>query len=203
MKIKKDNSGNWNSGEGNSGDWNSGDWNSGNRNSGEGNSGNRNSGRWNSGDGNSGKWNSGDWNSGKWNSGEGNSGNRNSGRWNSGNNNSGSFNTQKQQIIFLFNKPINKEEYSKVLFPKWFNILLREWVNISEMTTKEKQENKSYEITKGYLKKYNYKQAWKNALDDCNDQSDLLKTMQIPNFNWKIFTEITGITQQEFFMKQI
>jgi len=197
------NSGYGNSGDRNSGNRNSGDWNSGNRNSGDGNSGNGNSGNGNSGDGNSGDWNSGDGNSGDGNSGDGNSGdgnsgygnsgygnsgNRNSGDWNSGDGNSGYFNTVVP--IYLFNKP------SKVLYTKEFEYEMRslnvkpilQWIVSNEMTSKEQEENPSYKVTGGFLRKTG-RHDWTKLT-----KKDKAFIKALPNFNDKIFKEITGVS---------
>ena len=166
---------NSNSGDSNSGDSNSGDSNSGNRNSGDSNSGNRNSGNRNSGSWNSGSWNSGDSNSGDWNSGNSNSGTV-----------LGSYCSEK--IYYLFNKPCTKEEHNKQyeISMSWFRLC--EWIIKSKMTAKEKKEQHNYKVTGGYLKTIEYKQAWKKC------PKDVLKQIKkLPNFNKKVFKEITGL----------
>jgi Pentapeptide repeats (8 copies) len=167
------NSGHRNSGHRNSGHWNSGHWNSGDWNSGNGNSGNRNSGDWNSGNWNSGNWNSGDWNSGDGNSGHWNSGNGNSGDWNSGDWNSGDgalngFCTE--QTFLLFDKPCTKEEYEKINQLDWSWFWINKWINESEMTDDEKKQNPTYKTTGGYLKKIEYKEAFKACPQSFIDQ---------------------------------
>ena len=192
------NSGDWNSGNRNSGDWNSGDWNSGNGNSGNRNSGNRNSGDWNSGNGNSGNGNSGNrnpgnGNSGNRNSGDWNSGDWNSGDWNSGDWNSGFFNSNSPSEIRVFNKNISKKIWDNCIKPNFlYNIILNSWVSEDEMSDEEKVNNPNFYVTRGYLKTYSYKEAWKNAFEKASRKEiDLLKNL--PNFNSEIFFEITGI----------
>ena len=187
------NSGYRNSGYSNSGDWNSGDWNSGNWNSGNWNSGNWNSGNWNSGDRNSGDRNSGYWNSGNWNSGNSNSGDRNSGNWNSGNWNSGYCNLDAP-LIRIFGKNTTKTR-DEIYFPDYFNFELNRWINVSEMTDKEKEKFGWYKTTEGYLKKVEYKEAWRISFEKA-DKEDVSKTLKLPNFNYKIFEKISGITKK-------
>ena len=205
------NSGDCNSGDYNSGNRNSGNCNSGNRNSGNCNSGNRNSGNYNSGNRNSGDCNSGDYNSGNrnsgnCNSGNYNSGNRNSGGYNSGNRNSGDWNKTNfsngcfniaEPKIYLFNKPSNWT------YRDWLNSEARylmnqirgdilEWVCLSDMTCEEKTAHPESETTGGYLKKLNNSESapiWWRWLTD--DKKNII--MSIPNFDKKIFKEITGI----------
>jgi hypothetical protein len=200
--INRRNSGDWNSGYGNSGNRNSGNRNSGNRNSGNRNSGdgnsgygnsgnrnsgNRNSGDWNSGYGNSGNRNSGNRNSGDWNSGYGNSGNRNSGDWNSGDGNSGYFNTKVP--LYFFNQP-SELEYTEVLSNKMRSLNVKpivQWIGESLMNDTEKQQNPSYKVTGGFLRKtdrHDFSQLTK-------EDKDFIKSL--PNFNNEIFKQITKV----------
>ena len=206
------NSGHWNLGNSNSGHWNSGYMNSGNRNSGDWNSGNSNSGHWNSGymnsgdknsgDKNSGYMNSGHMNSGHWNSGYMNSGDKNSGYWNSGymnsgnwnksNYNTGCFNTKDITTILTFNKNCKKEKWDNAKKPNfiYFNSTL--WITEQDMTKQEKKDHPEFYCLKGYLKTLTYKDAWKISWDNkADDDIELLEAL--PNFSWKVFTEISGI----------
>ena len=195
-RLNNGNTGLFNTGNNNSGNWNSGNWNSGNSNSGYRNSGYRNSGDWNSGKCNSGKCNSGDWNSGNSNSGyrnsgDWNSGNWNSGNWNSGNSNSGDFNScnyssgifcNQPQKIKIFNIDTN---YTREAFYKsvWWQALTSCSFNLTYMDNDE-------------LKTRTYKEAcavWWEGMTDEN--REIIKT--IPNFSWEVFTDITGIAEQE------
>ena len=183
------NSGFWNSGNWNSGDWNSGDWNSGNQNSGNQNSGNRNSGDWNSGNRNSGDWNSGNWNSGNQNSGNRNSGNqnsgnRNSGNWNSCNYSNGVFCNQEDKDIRIFNKPsgMSLREFRE---SKYYAALCSQPL---ELTYWDKKEQK--------LKNRSYKEACALWWEAMSDESKQIIT-EIPNFDSKIFFDITGIDIKE------
>ena len=156
--------------------------NSGNSNSGDSNSGNRNSGDRNSGDCNSGDWNSGDWNSG----------NSNSGNWNSGNRNSGDCNSTEPKLR-IFNKETSIIR-SNITYPNYFYFDTNKWIEMSEMTNKEKKENVGYETTEGYLKKLDYRKSWIKSFKQ-TDKKDVSLTLQLPNFNYKIFEEISGISE--------
>ena len=190
------NSGNRNSGDRNSGYWNSGDWNSGNWNLGDRNSGDRNSGNWNSGDRNSGNWNSGNWNSGYRNSGNWNSGNRNSGNWNSGNNESGYFNSESPDTIRTFNQLCKHSDWNKADKPDFLYFSLTQWVSESNMTEEEKEQHANYKVLGGYLKTLNYKEAFKLSWGRASNE-DKKKIEDLPNFDWKVFTEISGIEKPE------
>ena len=180
------NSGDINSGIRNSGDINSGNWNSGYNNSGNWNSGNRNSGNWNSG-----IRNSGDRNSGDSNSGYRNSGNRNSGDWNSNNSESGFLNNTQSSTVRVFTKQISREEWENTRIPSFFYFDITEWVSYSAEEIKE-DENKG--MIEGYLKTYSYKEAWKRSWDNTTEE-DRKSVLNIPGFEWEIFSDITGITK--------
>ena len=192
------NTGDWNTGYWNTGDWNTGYWNTGYRNTGDRNTGNWNTGYRNTGDRNTGNWNTGNWNTGYWNTGYWNTGYWNSGSFNTCNHSAGMFNT-KEQPLYLFNKPTDFTwaEF-KNIFPHEYNLLfcsaspLTEWVDEKNMSHKEKKENPEYTTTGGYLKKRTYHEAWQIMWDSwTKEQQDSIK--KLPNFDKKIFKEITGI----------
>ena len=214
------NSGDWNSGYCNSGFCNSGDWNSGNRNSGDCNSGDCNSGNRNSGDCNSGYWNSGDCNSGNrnsgycnsgdcnsgdcnsgdCNSGNRNSGNRNSGNWNSGNWNSGFFNSN-EPCVRMFNKDTSLK-IRDVNIPNWCYFDLTVWVSHDTATEEEKAEHKTeIETCGGFLKTLEYKEAWKLAWDRASKEEHE-QLLDLPNWDNKVFEEITGIDAEAEIAKE-
>lgn len=186
----KNNSGDENSGSNNSGDWNSGSNNSNNWNSGWHNSGPRNSGWANSGCGNSGDWNSGFSNSGMRNSGWVNSGKRNSGYGNSTNGSAGIFCSIEPQIT-CFDKPTGKK-WDEISHPHFNEFFLTKWVPEWEMNLLEKIDNPAFRVTKGYLKKIDYKEAWANFWRD-TDEWNRQRFLELPNFDPVIFKEITGI----------
>ena len=205
------NSGNHNTSYGNSGNWNSGSFNSGNHNTGYGNtcnhnSGCRNSGDWNSGSHNSGSRNSGDCNtgygnSGDWNSGNHNSGSWNSGSWNSGSCNSGYLNTSAQKYTFIFNKQVEKSVLERAEFPSFMFFDLTEWVPDRNMSQVEKARHPEYATTGGYLKEYAYKEAFRKSFEEAKRLPDwpeqLGRLKALPNFDAKIFEEISGIKEEE------
>jgi hypothetical protein len=188
----EDNSGDGNSGYRNSGYWNSGYGNSGYRNSGYGNSGYGNSGDGNSGYGNSGDGNSGDRNSGDWNSGYRNSGYRNSGYGNSTNRESGIFNSE-EGTIRMFNKSTDKK-WDDIDHPYFDEFCLTKWIPENEMTEEEKKNVSDFYVRQGYLKTFSWKEAWANFWKD-TDEENRQKFLNLPNFTWSVFTEITGIKE--------
>ena len=195
------NSGNHNSGDHNSGDWNSGSHNSGDCNTGYGNSGNHNSGDHNSGYGNSGDHNSGDHNSGDWNSGSRNSGDCNSGNFNTGNWNAGIFNTGACEYAFAFNQLVKKQDLEYLPSIPFLRFKLVEWIPEKHMLPEEKKQHPEYTVTGGYLKKYDYKEAFRKSFEEAKRLPDwpeqLERLKALPNFDFKIFEEISGITAEE------
>jgi len=179
----------------NSGYRNSGDYNSGYRNSGDYNSGDYNSGNCNSGDYNSGNYNSGDYNSGYCNSGNRNSGNYNSGHYNTGygnscNRSSGIFCTERPKL-YLFNKPA-EAQWEEIDHPRFNEFRLTKWIPESQMTDEEKAVQSTFHIRGGYLKTFEWQEAWANYWRDTDDE-DRKRIMNLPNFDAAIFKEITGI----------
>ena len=199
-----------NTGRGNTGNRNTGNLNTGNRNTGIYNTGNYNTGIYNTGDCNEGYCNSGDFNTGSHNTGDYNKGNYNTGSCNTGSCNTGNCNTGNynscdystgffnsvEQPIYFFNKEVKltRDEISDL---KGLDIAshlkLSEWIYASGMTEEEKQQHPKYETTGGYLKTYTYKQAWANLWKKLNkEEKQAIK--DLPNFDKKVFKEITGIT---------
>ena len=91
----------------------------------------------------------------------------------------------------MFNKETDLKSID-VVFPNFFYFDLCGWINESLMTNEEKKENPNFYVTKGYLKKYDYKEAWKLSYDKA-PESDRKKVYDLPNFDAEIFFEITGI----------
>ncbi|KXL54416.1 putative PPE family protein PPE42 [Anaerotignum neopropionicum] len=199
------NTGDWNTGDRNTGDWNTGDWNTGDRNTGNRNTGNRNTGNRNTGDRNTGDWNTGDWNTGNrntgnrntgdWNTGDRNTGNRNTGDWNSCDFSTGFLNSERQKIA-MFNIPtdLNRDSITSLKgmqVLRW-NYENSWWIYSQNMSVEEKAVHPEHEIMGGYLKTVDFKTAckmmWKKLDDD-----DKKAVMDLPNFDEKVFLEITGI----------
>jgi len=140
--------------------------------------------------------NTGVFNSGSRNSGDLNSGYRNSGDLNSGYRNSGVFcNKKKEDTIPFFNKDSDMswdEWYHHNAYAAAIKLEVTKWIDWDEMTDMEKENNKNAYGCGGYLKVYEYKEAWKNLwsiLDD--DEKESFKTL--PNFDPDVFEDITGI----------
>ncbi|KKR56909.1 MAG: hypothetical protein UT94_C0024G0003 [Candidatus Uhrbacteria bacterium GW2011_GWF2_40_263] len=191
-------------------DGNTGNGNTGNRNTGDGNTGDRNTGYWNTGDGNTGDWNTGygntgDRNTGNGNTGDGNTGNGNTGYgntgdWNTGDGNTGFLNTVRPKVrIFNMDCDIARDDLE---FPNYFYFDITEWIPEEAMTDEEKVAHDTYKTTGGYLRSYEYQEAfrksWKNASDE-----DRRKTLTLPNWNNELFLKELSIKSNEYSMDEV
>ena len=190
------NTGDWNTGDWNTGHWNTGDQNTGDQNTGDRNTGDQNTGHWNTGDQNTGDRNTGHQNTGDWNTGDWNTGDWNTGDWNTCDKETGFFNTEEVKKIRVFNKWCEVEEWENADKPNLLYFSLTKWIAEDNMSNEEKNENQSYKITRGYLKKYEYKQAFKESWTNASkEDKELVKNL--PNFDADIFYEISGIRVDE------
>ena len=91
-------------------------------------------------------------------------------------------------MFFLFNKPCTEKEYMKLydINMSWF--VLTEWIYWINMTAEEKYKHPQANITGGYLKTYDYKEAWSKC-----PQEVIEKIRKLKNFDARVFKEITGI----------
>ena len=139
--------------------------------------------------------NTGNFNTGNCNTGSWNTGNFNTGDWNVGNWNTGFFNTN-DGVLFAFNKPL-KMSRSEFLNNKGVKILNWNyknnwWIYSKDMTDEEKAAHPGHTTTGGYLKTVSFKEACKIMWEKLTDE-EKAEVTKIPNFDSKIFEEITGI----------
>ena len=134
----------------------------------------------NTGEGNTGDRNSGNRNSGNWNSGYGNSSDRQSGIFNS-----------TETTVRMFNKETNLK-WDEIDHPHFNEFYLNRWIPESEMTDEEKKNDPQFFVRQGYLKTFEWNEAWSNFWKD-TDEENRKKFLNLPNFDAKIFKEITGI----------
>jgi len=168
---------------GNTGDWNTGDWNTGHRNTGDWNTGHRNTGHRNTGFFNTGDWNTGFLNTGDWNTGD----------WNTGDRNTGFFNTTTPEEINCFNVPTPRNLWNECYTPNWlYKPTTATWVTSGDMTAKEKEENPSHETCGGYLRVNDMREEWKKAYESASEE-DIQAVRDLPNFDYDVFEEITGL----------
>ena len=78
---------------------------------------------------------------------------------------------------------------------------LTEWIPDCNMSQEEKENHPEYTVTEGYLKRYGYKEAFRKSFEIARRKPDwpeqLEKLKALPNFDAKIFEEISGITPEE------
>jgi hypothetical protein len=110
---------------------------------------------------------------------------------NSGDWNSGFFNTD-EPFVRMFNKQTDLRR-NEVNIPYFIeNLILTEWISESDMTVQEKKDNAHFFTEGGYLKTYDYKEAWANLWKTVTKE-DIEQLKALPNFDAEIFEEITGI----------
>jgi hypothetical protein len=126
-----------------------------------------------------------------------NTGDWNTGNWNTGNRNTGFFNTVTPEDILIFNKPCKRDIWDNANKPNLIYFDLIKWIEFSDMTDKEKENYPSAKHLGGYLKGLDYKEAWKDAWDKAS-KSDRKLLTQLPNFDWSVFTEISGIKKEDY-----
>lgn len=118
----------------------------------------------------------------------------NSGNRNSGNRNSGLFNTDEPKMRF-FNKESNvtfsEFEKGKIVFP---SLELCYWVEYAKLEKSEQTEQAK--STGGILKTRTYKEAWAKYWSEVSEE-DKRWFLSLPNFDAKIFKEITGVDVSE------
>ena len=130
---------------------------------------NRNTGNLNTGHWNTGDLNTGYRNTGDWNTGDLNTGNWNTGDWNTGNYHAGSFNTKEVEKVYLFDKEILKTDYDKIVFPSYFYFELNA--------------------------KLGYQKSWIKSFKQAN-KDEIKTTINLPNFDFEVFEQVTGITKK-------
>lgn len=95
----------------------------------------------------------------------------------------------------MFNKP-TKLKWNEIDHPHFAEFYLCKWIAESEMTDEEKKADPQFYVRGGYLKEYEYKEAWANFWKD-TDEENRKKFLNLPNFDAEVFKEITGIDVKE------
>ena len=88
-----------------------------------------------------------------------------------------------------------------ILVPGFCIFDTTEWVSARCMTAEEKRWHPEYVTTGGYQKQYDYKEAFRKSFEEAKrlpDWPEQLKSLKaLPNFDSRIFEEITGIKEEE------
>ena len=92
----------------------------------------------------------------------------------------------------MFNKDTNLKR-GDINIPSWCYFSLTVWVSHDTATEEEKEKYKrEIETFGGYLKTLEYKEAWKLAWSKASKEEHK-QLLKLPNWNNKVFIEITGI----------
>ena len=102
-----------------------------------------------------------------------------------------------QKNLQIFNVSVSEEIFNKtrdLLIDKNFKLPITKWIDIKDIkdpTTLQSQSG-------GYLKTLRYEEAWKELWNELSDSNKSF-FKELPNFDAKIFKEITGIDIDETF----
>jgi len=155
---------------------------------------------------NTGNRNTGDRNTWYSNTGYRNTGNRNTGNRNTWNRNTGYCNTISPTKWLLFNKECQlwDSDWNIIVnIPSYFyfDVETTEWISWDNMSETEKENNSFAESLWWYLKVFETDKSlqmnWKKSFNE-SDVDDVKKTLELPNFDYNVFEEITGITKEMF-----
>ena len=122
-----------------------------------------------------------------------NTGYRNTGNWNTGNWNTGYFNTTTPDSVNAFNNTCSRSDWEAAEKPRWiYEPSPTTWVSDAKMTDKEKTENPTFHTCGGYLRINDWREEWRKAYESASDE-DIQKVRKLPNFDYDVFEEITGL----------
>lgn len=98
-----------------------------------------------------------------------------------------------QQNLMIFNKKVSEEVYNntmKLINAKNIKLPIAKWTEYKDLP-KDEQTTTTKQLN-GKLKTLSYQDAWKQMWSEFSaDDKNFFKSL--PNFDWEIFTEITGI----------
>lgn len=186
MKNKECINSNCSTGHCSTGSWSAGNWSTGNYSTGNYSTGHCSTGHCSTGNHSTGHYSTGDYSTGNWST----------GNWSISNYSSGHFSTKDFTGFGCFDKPCTLQEWEDVELPSWLFFRLTEWVDHREMTEDEKHENPSWEVTGGFLRVYDYKEAFRRSYSKAS-REEQLKIKNLPNFNAEKFYQISGIRIDE------
>lgn len=112
-----------------------------------------------------------------------------------------------QNSYMIFNQKVDKEEWSEIRnsLPT-INLQITKWIDKSDMTKEEKENNSVWKEIGGYLKRYTYEEAWKNWIDNAK-QDEIEAIFNCKYYDEEIFKSITGCELkrevQEVTMKEV
>ena len=148
------------------------------------------------GDYSTGNRSTGDWSTGDYSTGDCSTGDYSTGDWSTSNYSTGHFSTEDYSGFGCFDKPCTLEEWNAAYKPSWLYFDLTKWVPECDMTDEEKESNPTYDTTGGYLKVYDYKEAFQASYNEAT-REEQLKIKELPNFDADKFYQISGIRTDE------
>jgi hypothetical protein len=183
--------GDYSTGHQSTGDFSTGNWSTGYYSTGDHSTGDRSTGVYSTGN-----FSTGHFSTGNCSTGGRSTGNYSTGNWSTSNYSTGHFSTEDYSGFGAFNKPCTIEEWDSTETPAFIYFKLTEFVPLDVMTDQEKIDNPSCETTGGYLRVYDYQEAWRKAWDGATDEDKEL-LYALPNFDAEVFKEISGIDVNE------
>jgi hypothetical protein len=93
----------------------------------------------------------------------------------------------------IFNVQVTKDEWdaAKRTLPE-LKIALTKWIDKKDMTAQEKKDKSGWDTMGGYLKRFEYKEAWAVWWATASDETRKA-ILGLPHFSSDIFEKITGI----------
>ena len=153
-------------------------------------------GDYSTGYGSTGDNSTGNWSAGYGSTGDYSTGHRSTGDWSTSNYSTGHFSTEDYSGFGCFDKPCTLEEWHAAYKPSWLYFDLTKWVPECDMTDEEKESNPTYDTTGGYLKVYDYKEAFQASYNRAT-REEQLRIKELPNFDADKFYQISGIRIDE------
>lgn len=141
-----------------------------------------------------GNFSTGNNSTGSWSTGSHSTGFMSTGDYSISNYSTGAFSTVTPEYT-VFDEPCEKDIFRQWLeneAPSWLKFELTEWIDKENMTDEEKQDHPEHSTTGGYLKVYDYQEAFQKSYNNA-PREEQLKILTCPNFNADKFYEISGI----------
>ena len=178
------------------GDGSTGYWSTGDHSTGLCSTGNHSTGLCSTGNRSTGNLSTGDHSTGLCSTGHRSTGDWSTGYWSTSSYSTGHFSTEDYSGFGCFDKPCTLEEWHAAYKPDWLYFDLTEWVPERNMTDEEKEADPTYDTTGGYLKVYDYKEAFQASYNKAT-REEQLKIKELPNFDADKFYQISGIRIDE------
>jgi len=191
-RITRKSTGIWSTGDGSTGNWSTGDNSTGDRSTGNWSTGSWSTGNWSTGSRSTGNRSTGDGSTGDRSTGYKSTGYGSTGNWSKSHFSTGHFSTEDYSGYGSFDKPCTKEDWDNAYKPDWLFFELTEWVKEKNMTDSEKEDNPTFKTMGGFLRVYDYKEAFQKSYNAAS-RKEQLRVKDLPNFDADKFYQISGI----------